>query len=91
MDEFAFTLTREEFLEFVFDGLELPHLERTPLVDVEEVRPVRAGVSRDGVPARINKFRFWSTLTKALSGATGARMSDISLAPMYCRGTMMLV
>ncbi|ALM51584.1 YeaH/YhbH family protein [Halomonas huangheensis] len=57
MDEFAFTLTREEFLEFVFDGLELPHLERKPLVDVEEVRPVRAGVSRDGVPARINIVR----------------------------------
>src|SRR5690606_38997797 len=57
MDEFAFTLTREEFLEFVFDGLELPHLERKPLVDLEEVRPVRAGVSRDGVPARINIVR----------------------------------
>lgn len=57
VDEFAFTLSREEFLEFVFDGLALPHLERKPLVDVEEVRPVRAGMSRDGVPARINIVR----------------------------------
>ncbi|GEK48890.1 YeaH/YhbH family protein [Halomonas pacifica] len=57
MDEFAFSLTREEFLDFVFDGLELPHLERKQLVDLEEVRPVRAGISKDGVPARINIVR----------------------------------
>ncbi|MHB0776329.1 YeaH/YhbH family protein [Halomonas sp. WWR20] len=57
MDEFAFTLSREEFLDFVFDGLELPHLERKQLVDLEEVKPVRAGISRDGVPARINIVR----------------------------------
>ncbi len=56
-DEFAFSLTREEFLDFVFDGLELPHLERKQLVDVEEVRPVRAGISREGVPARMNIVR----------------------------------
>lgn len=57
MDEFAFSLTREEFLDFVFDGLELPHLERKQLKDLEEVRPVRAGISRDGVPSRINIVR----------------------------------
>lgn len=57
MDEFAFSLTREEFLDFVFDGLALPHLERKQLVDLEEVRPVRAGISRDGVPARVNIVR----------------------------------
>ncbi|SHE57020.1 hypothetical protein SAMN02745148_00665 [Modicisalibacter ilicicola DSM 19980] len=57
MDEFAFSLTREEFLDFVFDGLELPHLERKQLVDLEEVRPVRAGISKDGVPSRINIVR----------------------------------
>ena len=57
MDEFAFTLSREEFLDFVFDGLELPHLERKQLVDLEEVRPVRSGITRDGVPARINIVR----------------------------------
>ncbi|MBZ5488038.1 YeaH/YhbH family protein [Halomonas aquamarina] len=56
-DEFAFTLTREEFLEFVFDGLELPHLQRKPLKSLEEVRMVRAGLSRDGVPARISITR----------------------------------
>ncbi|CAN0578265.1 unnamed protein product, partial [Ectocarpus sp. 12 AP-2014] len=54
IDEFAFTLSREEFLEFVFDGLELPHLQRKPLKSLEEVKMVRAGLSRDGVPSRIS-------------------------------------
>lgn len=56
-DDFAFTLSREEFLEFVFDGLELPHLERKQIADMEEVRPMRAGIARDGTPARINIVR----------------------------------
>ena len=57
MDEFAFTLSREEFLNFIFDGLELPHLERKALKDLDEVKPVRAGLTRDGVPSRINIVR----------------------------------
>lgn len=57
VDEFAFSLSREEFLDFVFDGLALPHLERKQLRDLDEVRPVRAGVARDGVPSRINIVR----------------------------------
>ncbi|MCM2971864.1 MULTISPECIES: YeaH/YhbH family protein [Larsenimonas] len=57
VDEFAFSLTREEFLEFVFDGLELPNLERKQLLDIEEVKPVRSGISRDGIPARMNVVR----------------------------------
>lgn len=57
VDEFAFTLSREEFLEFVFDGLELPHLQRKPFKSLEEVKMVRAGLSRDGVPSRISITR----------------------------------
>ncbi|MFG6666933.1 YeaH/YhbH family protein [Halomonas sp. HNIBRBA4712] len=56
-DEFAFTLTREEFLEFVFDGLELPHLQRKPLKTMEEIKMVRAGLARDGVPSRMSVTR----------------------------------
>ncbi|WP_444678357.1 YeaH/YhbH family protein [Halomonas sp. E19] len=33
------------------------HLERKALKDLEEVKPVRAGVTRDGVPSRINIVR----------------------------------
>ncbi|AQU83087.1 MULTISPECIES: YeaH/YhbH family protein [unclassified Halomonas] len=56
-DEFAFTLSREEFLEFVFDGLELPNLQRKPLKSLDEVKMVRAGLARDGVPSRISITR----------------------------------
>lgn len=57
VDEFAFTLSREEFLEFVFEGLELPHLQRKSLKSLEEIKMVRAGLAREGVPSRISITR----------------------------------
>ncbi|MCP1327840.1 YeaH/YhbH family protein, partial [Halomonas sp. 707D4] len=51
------SLSREEFLEFVFEGLELPHLERKSLKSLEEIKMVRAGLSRDGVPSRMSVTR----------------------------------
>jgi len=53
-DDFAFVLSREEFLQLFFDDLELPNLERTHFGDVPQVRRRRAGYSRDGVPANLS-------------------------------------
>ena len=43
------------------------------------------------VPARINKLRRLSIRTNASAGATGASISAISLALMFCSGTMTLL
>lgn len=53
-DEFVFTLTKDEFLEFLFEGLELPDLVRKQLSVIEETRPRRAGYSTDGAPSRLD-------------------------------------
>lgn len=53
-DDFVFTLTREEFLHFLFEGLELPDLVQKQLSVIEETRPRRAGFASDGAPSRLD-------------------------------------
>ncbi|MCE3252659.1 MAG: YeaH/YhbH family protein [Cellvibrio sp.] len=57
MDDFSFTLSQEEFLDFMFDGLELPNLIKRQLSGLEEFKTVRAGIANEGQPGRINIVR----------------------------------
>ncbi|MEN0039487.1 MAG: YeaH/YhbH family protein [Cellvibrio sp.] len=57
MDDFSFTLSQEEFLDFMFDGLELPNLVKRQLSGLEEFKTVRAGIANEGQPGRINIVR----------------------------------
>lgn len=56
-DDFSFTLSQEEFLDFMFDGLELPNLIKRQLSGLEEFKTVRAGIANEGQPGRINIVR----------------------------------
>ena len=53
-DDFVFELTRDEFLEFFFEDLELPDLAQKKLAVTEEKKPMRNGFSRDGNPAALD-------------------------------------
>ncbi|OHC63222.1 MAG: hypothetical protein A3H93_14665 [Rhodocyclales bacterium RIFCSPLOWO2_02_FULL_63_24] len=68
LDDFVFTLSREEFLDIFFDDLALPHLVKTQLARIAEYKRVRAGYTSTGVPANINVVR-------SLRGATGRRLA----------------
>jgi hypothetical protein len=68
LDDFAFTLTREEFLDIFFDDLALPNLVKTQLARVTEYKRVRAGYTQTGVPANINIIR-------SMRGAKGRRIA----------------
>ena len=68
LDDFIFELTREEFLQFFFEDLELPNLVKTKLATVTETRKVRAGHTSDGIPSNINVIR-------SLRGAMGRRIA----------------
>jgi len=57
LDEFMFTLTRDEFLDIFFDELALPNLVKQHLARVEQYRRVRAGYTQNGVPTNINFAR----------------------------------
>ena len=56
-DEFAFNLSREEFLEFFFEDLALPDLVKTQLTKMVDTKSVRAGHTPDGVPTNIDVVR----------------------------------
>ena len=67
-DDFVFQLSREEFLEFFFEDLELPDLVKTQLTKIVEHKTVQAGYTTTGVPANINVVR-------SLKGALARRMA----------------
>ncbi|CAA7624851.1 YeaH/YhbH family protein [Magnetospirillum sp. SS-4] len=63
-DDFAFVLSREEFLDIFLDDLELPDLVKKKMKQTESTTPVRAGYSVTGSPANINIVR---TMRNSLS------------------------
>lgn len=67
-DDFVFELSREEFLQFFFEDLELPNLVKTKLSTINETKKVRAGHTSEGIPANIN-------IVRSLTGAMGRRIA----------------
>ncbi|MBU2746119.1 YeaH/YhbH family protein [Acidithiobacillus caldus] len=54
-------LKPEEFLDLLFDGLELPRLRRSAEGDLEEFQWMRSGFIRDGSPSRMHIGRTMRT------------------------------
>lgn len=57
MDEFAFELSREEFMDYFFDDLALPDLVKKELAATTDYKWRRAGFTNSGVPSNINVIR----------------------------------
>ncbi len=68
MDEFVFELTQQEFLDFMFEDLELPNLVKKQLKDTEAYKLIRGGYTSDGIPARLN-------IVQSLRGAHARRIA----------------
>jgi uncharacterized sporulation protein YeaH/YhbH (DUF444 family) len=67
-DNFAFALSREEFMNLFFDDLELPHLVRNALGEVRDFKWRRAGYTPSGVPANLS-------VARSLRNAMGRRIA----------------
>ena len=57
MDDFVFQITQTEFLEFMFEDLELPNLVKRQLLANDAVKIVKAGISEEGTPNQLNVVR----------------------------------
>ena len=79
MDEFVFQITQDEFLDFMFEDLALPNLIKRQLTGTDTFKPVRAGISQQGNPSRINIVRSMRAAQArriALSGGSRKRLRE---------------
>jgi uncharacterized sporulation protein YeaH/YhbH (DUF444 family) len=80
MDDFVFELSQQEFLDFMFEDLELPNLVKKQLKDTENYKLVKGGYTSDGVPARLNivqSLRSAQARRIALGGATRRKLAAL--------------
>ncbi|TKB54251.1 YeaH/YhbH family protein [Ferrimonas aestuarii] len=56
-DDFVFDISRDEYLDILFDDLALPNLKRNNFDKLVEYKTVRAGITSEGVPANIHIVR----------------------------------
>ncbi len=67
-DDFAFQLSREEFLNYFFEDLELPNMVKTQLTTTTDFKNQRAGYKMSGPAANLHVLR-------SLRGAMGRRIA----------------
>lgn len=67
-DEFVFQITQEEFLNYMFEDLELPNLVKRQLAGGEEFKYHRAGIANEGNPGKVN-------IVRSLRAANARRMA----------------
>jgi len=56
-DEFAFEISKEEFLDIFFEDLALPNLVKTQIAKIPNYKMIRTGYTSQGIPANINVVR----------------------------------
>jgi uncharacterized protein len=67
-DDFIFELSREEFMNYFFEDLELPNMVKTQLTATTDFKNQRAGYNISGTPSNIHVLR-------SLRGALGRRIA----------------
>ncbi|WP_440874079.1 YeaH/YhbH family protein [Thalassotalea sp. PLHSN55] len=70
-DDFVFSISKDEYLNLLFEDLELPNLERNQLDKLVEYKTVRSGFCAEGVPANID-------IVKSLQGSIARRIAMTS-------------
>ncbi len=67
-DDFIFSISKDEYLNLLFEDLALPNLEKNQLDKLIDYKIVRTGYCADGVPANID-------IVKSLQGSIARRIA----------------
>jgi len=67
-DEFTFSISKEEYLNLLFEDLELPNLEKNQLDKLIEYKNVRSGFCAEGIASNID-------IVKSLQGSIARRIA----------------
>jgi len=70
-DDFVFSISKDEYLDLLFEDLELPNLEKNQLDKLIDYKTVRSGFCAEGVPANID-------IVKSLQGSIARRIAMTS-------------
>lgn len=70
-DDFVFSISKDEYLDLLFEDLALPNLEKNQLDKLIEYKTVRKGYCAEGVPANID-------IVKSLQGSIARRIAMTS-------------
>jgi uncharacterized sporulation protein YeaH/YhbH (DUF444 family) len=70
-DEFTFSISKEEYLNLLFEDLELPNLEKNQLDKLIEYKTVRSGFCAEGTASNID-------IVKSLQGSIARRIAMTS-------------
>ena len=79
-DEFAFEIDKQEFLNFLFEDLELPNLVKRHLEGAQVFKTRHGGIVSQGMPAKINivrSMRQASMRRRALTAATRKKIRTL--------------
>jgi len=63
LDEFVFQINQQEFLDALFDEMELPNLTKRQLSGLEEFKRVKGGFASDGAPSNLSVIRSMRSAT----------------------------
>jgi len=77
MDEFVFQISQEEFLDFMFEDLELPNLVKRQLAGNEDFEMKRAGISNEGSPGKVNIIRSLRSANSRRIALTGRKRKQL--------------
>lgn len=78
-DDFEFVLDQNEFLNFIFEDLELPDLVKKQIKDVTKVLPKRAGYTTSGNPSQLDVIRSMKNSLGRRIGLNRPKNSEIEL------------
>jgi uncharacterized sporulation protein YeaH/YhbH (DUF444 family) len=70
-DDFVFSISKDEYLNLLFEDLELPNLEQNQLDKLIDYKTVRSGYCAEGVPSNID-------IVKSLQGSIARRIAMTS-------------
>lgn len=70
-DDFIFSISKDEYLNLLFEDLELPNLEKNQLDTLIDYKTVRSGYCAEGVPSNID-------IVKSLQGSIARRIAMTS-------------
>lgn len=84
MDEFQFTLTKEEFLDIYFKDMELPNFVKEAAMGSVKYKLKRSGYTKDGIPARLNiKKTFESAIARRIATRFHNKNKDRKKKPRF--------